>query len=103
MTTPEYVNFRLKKETQRKLRILAAHSDESMIDLIDRLATEEQARCQEKLVTVGTYSLTGNAWVKRVDELRRKVSDLPDAPTSLEEVHYYISSPSWQKCSVNTP
>lgn len=39
--TPEYKMLRIKPETHRKLRILAANADESIIDLIDRLATQE--------------------------------------------------------------
>lgn len=38
----EYRLIRIKPETHRKLRILAANSGESIINLIDRLATEEQ-------------------------------------------------------------
>jgi hypothetical protein len=47
---PRYTVLRITVETHRKLRILAANSGESMIGLIDRLATEEAQRKQEKWI-----------------------------------------------------
>lgn len=42
MTPKNYRFVRVTPDTHHKLRILAAQSGESIIDLIDRLATEEQ-------------------------------------------------------------
>lgn len=44
METKEYVNMRVRKETQRKLKIVAALSAESMLDTLDRLVSEEHDR-----------------------------------------------------------
>lgn len=40
-------------------------------------------------------NLTDNAWVNRVNQLRQMVSDLPEAPTTIPDIHYYISSPDF--------
>lgn len=42
--TKEYRMVRIAPETHRKLRIIAAQTDESIISLIDRLATQEYER-----------------------------------------------------------
>jgi len=34
--------------------------------------------------------LTGNAWTERVEEIRQMVSDVQDAPTTAEDVEFYI-------------
>ena len=33
---------------------------------------------------------TDNAWVKRVDEIRQMVADVPTAPETADDVDYYI-------------
>jgi len=47
MNTNAYTNFRLRKETQRKLKIIAALQGESMLDTLDRLVSQEYDRLQE--------------------------------------------------------
>jgi hypothetical protein len=42
--TPTYTFVRVNKDTHRKLRILAANMEMTIIDLIDRLVTEETQR-----------------------------------------------------------
>ena len=42
----EYVNIRVLKDTQRKLKIVAALQDTSMLDVLDRLVTQELERIQ---------------------------------------------------------
>lgn len=34
--------------------------------------------------------LTDNAWVKRVEEIRQMVADVPTAPATADDVNYYI-------------
>ncbi len=50
----QYINLRVRKETQHKLRILSALLDEKMLDTLDRLITQELDRVQkgEKDATV---------------------------------------------------
>lgn len=43
----EYVNIRVLKDTQRKLKIVAALQDTSMLDVLDRLVTQELERIQK--------------------------------------------------------
>ncbi len=43
----QYINVRVRKETQRKLKILAALLDESMLDVLERLVSQELARVQK--------------------------------------------------------
>ena len=43
-----YIQFRLWAETLKKLRYIYAATGESMIAIVDRLATEELKRIQEK-------------------------------------------------------
>lgn len=53
MTTPkEYRMIRVSPDTHRKLRILAAHAEESIIDLIDRLVTQEQERINDQPASI---------------------------------------------------
>lgn len=47
MRAMEYVNLRVLKETQRKLKIVAALLGASMIEVLDRLVTQEFERIQE--------------------------------------------------------
>ena len=50
----QYINLRVRKETQHKLKILSALLDEKMLDTLDRLITQELDRVQkgEKHATV---------------------------------------------------
>ena len=41
-----YVTLRIRKETQRKLKIVAALSEESMLDTLERLVSQEYDRLQ---------------------------------------------------------
>lgn len=43
----EYVSLRVLKDTQRKLKIVAALLGTSMIDVLDRLVTQEFERIQK--------------------------------------------------------
>ena len=43
----QYINMRVRKDTQRKLKILAALLDESMLDTLERLVTQELERVQK--------------------------------------------------------
>lgn len=43
----EYVNLRVLKDTQRKLKIVAALQDTSMLDVLDRVVTQEYERIQK--------------------------------------------------------
>ena len=43
----EYVNIRVLKDTQRKLKIIAALQDTSMLDVLDRLVTQELEQIQK--------------------------------------------------------
>lgn len=40
--------IRVKPETRRKLKMLAAHYDESMLEIVERLAQAELERIQQK-------------------------------------------------------
>jgi predicted HicB family RNase H-like nuclease len=48
MSADKYTTIRIKAETHPKLRLLAALTGESMIDLIDRLIQEETKRIKDK-------------------------------------------------------
>jgi hypothetical protein len=41
-----YVTLRIRKETQRKLKIVAALSEESMLETLERLVSQEHDRLQ---------------------------------------------------------
>lgn len=43
----EYVSLRVLKETQRKLKLVAALLETSMLEVLDRLVTQELERIQE--------------------------------------------------------
>lgn len=43
----EYVTLRVRKDTQRKLKIIAALSEESMLETLERLVTTEWERIQK--------------------------------------------------------
>jgi hypothetical protein len=90
--TTEPTTIKVWTATRHKLKVLAARSNMTMMDLIDQLADRaEQLLDQE----TRTMNRTDNAWTRRVNELRQMVSDLPDDPTSEADVHYYISSPDF--------
>ncbi len=46
MNINAYTNFRIRKETQRKLKIIAAIKGESMLDALDRLVSAEYEQIQ---------------------------------------------------------
>jgi hypothetical protein len=43
----QYINLRVRKDTQHKLKILSALLDEKMLDTLDRLVTQELERVQK--------------------------------------------------------
>jgi hypothetical protein len=43
----EYVSIRVLKETQRKLKLLAALLETSMLEVLERLVTQELERVQK--------------------------------------------------------
>jgi len=47
MDTKDYIHIRSRKETQRKLKVIAALQDESMLDTLDRLVSQEYDRLQK--------------------------------------------------------
>ena len=47
-TPPEYTTIRIWTRTLRTLRLLAALTDERMVQVLDRLITEELRRVQEQ-------------------------------------------------------
>jgi hypothetical protein len=47
MNTNAYTNFRIRKETQRKLKIISAIKGESMLDTLDYLVSIEYERVQK--------------------------------------------------------
>jgi hypothetical protein len=47
MEQMNYINVRLRKDTHHKLKILAALLDESMLDTLERLVTQELERVQK--------------------------------------------------------
>lgn len=48
MKNPQYQVVRIWKTTHRILRQIAAQTDESLVELLDRMAREEQQRLREK-------------------------------------------------------
>jgi hypothetical protein len=42
----DYITLRIRKTTQRKLKIVAALSEESMLDTLERLVSQEYDRLQ---------------------------------------------------------
>lgn len=48
METPQYQVVRIWKTTHRILRQIAAQTDESLVELLDRMAHEEQQRLKER-------------------------------------------------------
>jgi hypothetical protein len=48
MEKPQYQVVRIWKTTHRILRQIAAQTDESLVELSDRIAREEQQRLKEK-------------------------------------------------------
>lgn len=51
MNTPQYQVLRIWKTTHRILRQIASQTDESLVELLDRMAREEQQRIQRKAAT----------------------------------------------------
>jgi hypothetical protein len=47
METRTYVNMRVRKDTQRKLKVVAALRQQSMLDTLDYLVAQEYARLQK--------------------------------------------------------
>lgn len=47
MDTKDYITLRARKETQQKLKIVAALSHESMLDTLERLISQELDRLQK--------------------------------------------------------
>ena len=43
----QYINLRVRKDTQHKLRVLSALLDEKMLDTLERLVTQELDRVQK--------------------------------------------------------
>ncbi len=48
MEQKNYINVRVRKETQRQLKIVAALCQESMLETLARLVQQEYDRLQEK-------------------------------------------------------
>lgn len=48
MELPQYQVLRIWKTTHRILRHIAAHTDESLVELLDRMAREEHKRIEQK-------------------------------------------------------
>jgi hypothetical protein len=48
MDAKDYSTLRLRKDTQRKLKVVAALRQESMLDTLDALVAQEYERLQEK-------------------------------------------------------
>ena len=44
MNTKDYITLRVRKDTHKKLRVVSALSEESMLDTLDRLVTQEYDR-----------------------------------------------------------
>ena len=44
METQDYITMRVWKSTRKKLRIISANTEESIVETLDRLATEELQR-----------------------------------------------------------
>lgn len=47
METRTYVNMRVRKDTQRKLKVVAALQQKSMLDTLDHLVAQEYERLQK--------------------------------------------------------
>ena len=45
--TGQYINIKVWLETRRKLRQIAALTDKNMVEVVDKLATEEFKRLQK--------------------------------------------------------
>ena len=54
MEPKDYINVRVRKETQRKLKIVAALRQESMLETLERLVSQEFDRLQERKGTHDT-------------------------------------------------
>jgi hypothetical protein len=55
---PEYQTTRIWKATHRRLRIVAAHTGESMVEVLDRLVRQEAQRL--RLPELGPEDAAGN-------------------------------------------
>jgi len=54
--TGQYINIKVWLETRRKLRQIAALTDKNMVEVVDKLATEELQRLR-KMESVKTEAL----------------------------------------------
>lgn len=48
METQDYITMRVWKQTRKKLRLISANTEESIVETLDRLATEELQRIEAK-------------------------------------------------------
>lgn len=46
MKEQEYITLRVWKQTRKKLKLVAAHKEETIVETLDRLATEELQRIE---------------------------------------------------------
>ena len=53
MDKPQYQVLRIWKTTHRILRQIAAQTDESLVELLDRIAHEEPQRIQQRQIEHG--------------------------------------------------
>jgi hypothetical protein len=47
MDTKDYITIRVRKGTQRKLKVVAALAEESMLDTLERLVSQEYDRLHQ--------------------------------------------------------
>ncbi len=47
MDTKDYITLRVRKGTQRKLKVVAALAEESMLDTLERLVSQEYDRLHQ--------------------------------------------------------
>jgi hypothetical protein len=48
METQDYITMRVWKQTRKKLKLISAHTEESIVETLDRLASEELHRIEAK-------------------------------------------------------
>jgi hypothetical protein len=58
LKTDEYKTTRIWKKTHAKLKLLAALSQESLVELLDRLASEELQRAKNSVPTGDEHEKT---------------------------------------------
>lgn len=81
---PDYITIKINKDTRQRLKMLAVRNDESLVELIDRMVEQEETKME-------TRNLTDNAWVQRVNELSQMVEDMNPAPTSQDDVNWWLT------------